>query len=105
MSCYYQFGSKVTGREKYWKPKRNMATKEIRRLVIEGVPYAEIWQQLGISERSFYRYLDRAYKQDREVIAHKITNEDVFHLAMIPSISFFSAFLKCSTMVDLSALR
>jgi hypothetical protein len=29
----------------------------------------------------------------------------IFHPAMIPSMSFFSAFLRCSTMVDLSALR
>jgi DNA invertase Pin-like site-specific DNA recombinase len=52
------------------KPKLDEeAMREIRRLVVDGIPHEEIWQKLRASRRTFYRYLNTAVEEDRELIS------------------------------------
>ena len=39
--------------------------QDIRRLSTEGHSYDSIAQQVGLSQRQFYRYLNKVYEQDR----------------------------------------
>jgi hypothetical protein len=51
--------------------------REIRRLVVDGVPYPDIWQRLGISKKSFYRYLNLVFDYDSRVMNERIGEEEV----------------------------
>jgi ACT domain-containing protein len=47
---------------------------EIRKRVIDGESYEDIQQQLGLSKRTFYRYLQNVFKEDKKVL--EIQNVD-----------------------------
>jgi DNA-binding CsgD family transcriptional regulator len=47
---------------------------EIRQKMLEGVINNEIMELLGISKRTFYRYMDKIYKQDKEELEKKNEN-------------------------------
>jgi hypothetical protein len=61
----------------YFKPKKLAAMREIRRLVIAGTSHQDIQRQLGLSERSYYRYLQDCFKEDRERLAQSITTDEI----------------------------
>ena len=48
---------------------------EIRRLVTEGYNYEQIREVLGIPRRSFYRYLNRVFEDDRRALQEKNSEE------------------------------
>jgi hypothetical protein len=49
--------------------------REIRRLVVDGVPYPVIWNRLGISKKSFYRYLHAVFEYDSRIMNERIGEE------------------------------
>ena len=51
--------------------------REIRRLVIAGTSYQDIQHQLGLSERSYCRYLQDCFKEDRERLAQSVTTDEM----------------------------
>jgi hypothetical protein len=51
--------------------------REIRRLVIDGVPHPDIWQRLGISKKSFYRYLNAVFDYDTRVMKERTNDEEI----------------------------
>ena len=51
--------------------------REIRRLVIAGTSYQDIQRQLGLSERSYCRYLQDCFKEDRERLAQSVTTDEL----------------------------
>jgi len=51
--------------------------REIRRLIIAGVPHQDIQRQLGLAEKTYYRYLDAAFKEDRERLAESVTTDEM----------------------------
>ena len=51
--------------------------REIRRLVIAGTSHQDIQRQLGLSERSYYRYLQDCFKEDRERLAQSVTTDEM----------------------------
>jgi hypothetical protein len=57
--------------------------QEIRRLVVEGFSYQEIQQQLGLSERTFFRYLSAVFAHDRQVMNQRVTDEEVLNQIVI----------------------
>jgi hypothetical protein len=61
----------------YFKPKKLAAMREIRRLVIAGTSHQDIQRQLGLSERSYYRYLQDCFKEDRERLAQSVTTDEL----------------------------
>jgi hypothetical protein len=56
--------------------------REIRRLVVNGVSYCDIWQRLEISKRTFYRYLRVVFDYDERVMNERI-GEDEFMRQMV----------------------
>jgi hypothetical protein len=55
---------------------------EIRRMVIEGNSYNEIQSKLGLSKRTFYRYLNSIFDKDRQVLS-KVNEGEVMTQAAI----------------------
>lgn len=68
---------KAKKRGPYKLPERMQTMQEIYRLIIEGYPYNKIMQQLQISERTFYRYLEVIFANDRRLLAENV-NDDEF---------------------------
>jgi hypothetical protein len=50
------------------KVKRLEAMIEIRRLVVDGHSYDDIQQALGLTKRTFYRYLKRVFEDDKRIL-------------------------------------
>ena len=50
--------------------------QDIRDLIIEGHPYEKIMQQLQIPRRTFYRYLNAVFKDDRRLLAENIDDTE-----------------------------
>jgi AraC-like DNA-binding protein len=50
------------------KVKRLQSMLEIRRRIVDGEGYDTIQQQLGLSKRTFYRYLQHVFREDRKVL-------------------------------------
>jgi Helix-turn-helix domain of resolvase len=84
----------------YHKAGRPEAMGEIRRLVIAGYPYQQIWQQLGISSRTFYRYLNAVFENDREVISRRVLNDEVLTQTAIALERFNSMFRSLQEMAN-----
>jgi hypothetical protein len=84
----------------YYKAGRLEAMGEIRRLVIAGYPYQQIWQQLGISQRTFYRYLKAVFENDREVISQRVLNDEVLTQTAIVLERFNSMFRSLQEMTN-----
>ena len=61
----------------YKLPERMRTMQDIYSLIIEGYPYNKIMQQLQISERTFYRYLEVVFANDRRLLAENV-NDDEF---------------------------
>ena len=69
------------------KPLNNKLRKlefmlEIRRMVVEGSSYNEIQSKLGLSRRTFYRYLNAIFDKDRQVL-RKVNEDEVMTQAAI----------------------
>jgi hypothetical protein len=59
-----------TNKGPYKKPRRDIAKREIRRLIIdEGLTNNQISERLNIPQRSVERYINELYRFDNEVIA------------------------------------
>jgi ACT domain-containing protein len=69
------------------KPLNNKLRKlefmlQIRRMVVEGSSYNEIQSKLGLSRRTFYRYLNAIFDKDRQVL-RKVNEDEVMTQAAI----------------------
>jgi hypothetical protein len=56
---------------------------EIRRLVVEGHNYDQIQEVLGLSKRTFYRYLNRVFEDDKRVLEEKNYEELMRQLVIL----------------------
>jgi len=56
---------------------------EIRRLVVDGHSYDEIQQVLGLSKRTFYRYLKKVFEDDKRVLEEKNHEELMRQLVIL----------------------
>jgi hypothetical protein len=50
--------------------------QDIYSLILEGYPYNKIMQQLQISERTFYRYLEVIFANDRRLLVENVSDEE-----------------------------
>jgi hypothetical protein len=50
--------------------------QDIYSLILEGYPYNKIMQQLQISERTFYRYLEVIFANDRRLLAENVDDTE-----------------------------
>jgi ACT domain-containing protein len=67
----------------YKLPERMQTMQKIYSLIIEGYPYNKIMQQLQISERTFYRYLEAIFANDRRLLAENVTDEEFLNQMVI----------------------
>jgi hypothetical protein len=65
------------------KVRRLQATLEVRRLVVEGHNYDQIQEILGLSKRTFYRYLNRVFEDDKRVLDEKNYEELMRQLVIL----------------------
>lgn len=63
----------------YKLPERMRTMQDIRSLLIEGYTYNQIMQQLGLSERTFHRYLNAVFADDRRLLAENISDEEALN--------------------------
>ena len=63
-------------RSPYKLPERMRTMQDIYNLIIDGYPYNKIMQQLQISERTFYRYLEVIFANDRRLLAENIDDTE-----------------------------
>jgi AraC-like DNA-binding protein len=67
-------------RGKYFKPLREEAIRQIRRLIIEeSYTPTEVQRKLKIPPRSFRRYMHAAFEPERQVLVTKLSDEEVFN--------------------------
>src|SRR5215208_6432779 len=68
----------------YLKPRRTAAINEIKRRVLDKAQSSsEIMQALGLAERTYYRYLDMAFKDEYIEFDKLVTEQDLtFYLAV-----------------------
>jgi hypothetical protein len=64
---------------KYYKPRKKAAMREIRRMIIEGNSHQEIQRQLDLPSRSYFRYVDECFAEDRQRLAQSITNDEILN--------------------------
>jgi hypothetical protein len=63
----------------YNRPQRDAAKREIRRLIVEeGFSYQQCEEYLKIPHRTFQRYVADIFKHDNEVLASRISDEEIF---------------------------
>lgn len=65
------------------KVKRLQAMLEIRKLVVDGHSYDDIQQVLGLSKRTFYRYLKRVFEDDKRVLEKENHDEIMNQVAIL----------------------
>jgi DNA invertase Pin-like site-specific DNA recombinase len=72
------------------KVRRLEAMLEIRRLVVDGHSYDDIQQVLGLSKRTFYRYLNRVFEEDKRVLEKENYKEVMIQVVILrdPKVSF-----------------
>ena len=63
-------------RSPYKLPERTQMMHDIYSLILEGYPYNKIMQQLQISERTFYRYLEVIFANDRRLLVENVSDEE-----------------------------
>ena len=68
--------TKAEKRAPYKLPERMQTMQKIYTLVIEGYSYNKIMQQLQISERTFYRYLEVIFANDRRLLAENVDDTE-----------------------------
>jgi hypothetical protein len=51
----------------------------IRELIVEGRSHYTIIQQLQIPERTYFRYLNKIFEYDREIMRKRIPREEAMH--------------------------
>ena len=74
--------------------------REIRRLVVDGIPYAEIWHRIGISKKSFYRYLHAVFDYDSKVMNERIGEEEVMRQIVILRDRLNKMYQECETIAN-----
>ena len=57
--------------------------QDIYSLILEGYPYNKIMQQLQISERTFYRYLEVIFANDRRLLVENVSDEEFLNQMII----------------------
>jgi len=65
------------------KIRRRRLIIEIRHMVGNGRSYREIMDTLGISERSFYRYLSQAFEHDRQLLMEQERDNLALELSIL----------------------
>jgi hypothetical protein len=68
--------TKAEKRSPYKLPERTQMMQDIYSLILEGYPYNKIMQQLQISERTFYRYLEVIFANDRRLLVENVSDEE-----------------------------
>jgi DNA invertase Pin-like site-specific DNA recombinase len=63
-------------RSPYKLPERMRTMQDIYSLILEGYPYNKVMQQLQISERTFYRYLEVIFANDRRLLAENVSDDE-----------------------------
>jgi AraC-like DNA-binding protein len=53
--------------------------QDIRNLITDGLSYNDIMQRLKLSERTFYRYLNATFEDDRRLLAENISDEEMLN--------------------------
>jgi hypothetical protein len=67
-----------TTRGRYYKPLRDQTIRQIRKLIVEeGLTPSEAQRELQIPERSFHRYMHICFQPEREVLAARISDEEI----------------------------
>jgi hypothetical protein len=61
----------------YFKPNKRAAIREIYRLVVEGVCHQEIQRRLGLAEKTYYRYLNECFAQEKTLLSEGLSKDDV----------------------------
>lgn len=56
---------------------------EMRKLIIEGHSYNEIQDILGLSKRTFYRYLQHIFATDKRALEAQNTEQLMFHMTIL----------------------
>jgi DNA-binding CsgD family transcriptional regulator len=75
MAAFHHHNSK---KRLYKKPKRDIAIREIRRLIIdEGLTNRQISEQLDIPQRTVERYISQLYKHDNELLTGLNRDEEM----------------------------
>lgn len=68
----------------YFKPRKVAAIREIRRMIIAGTSHVDIQRQLNLPEKTYYRYLNSAFAEDRERMKQYVTvDESMTQLAIV----------------------
>jgi hypothetical protein len=63
---------------KYHKPRRDIASKEIRRLIVDqGLTNRQISERLNIPEKTIERYISNLYKHDNQLLSSLKSDEDM----------------------------
>lgn len=57
------------------KSRRLKAISELRKLIVDGFSPSEIQEALGLSRRTYYRYLHSAFASDRQALEKQDTTE------------------------------
>jgi hypothetical protein len=70
-------------RSPYKLPERTQMMQDIYSLILEGYPYNKIMQQLQISERTFYRYLEVIFANDRRLLLENVSDEEFLNQMII----------------------
>jgi hypothetical protein len=67
-----------------YKIRERMLTKQrIYQMMLRGRSYASIMSELGISERTFYRYLDAIFTTERDFLEETLTREELRRQAIL----------------------
>jgi ACT domain-containing protein len=87
----------------YLKPRRTAAINAIRNMIVSQAKNpSEIMNELGLSHRTFYRYLDIAFKDQSIEYDRLITEQDLTHYVSVYQKRLQEAFTE---MTDLSRDR
>lgn len=73
---------KSNDRRLYNKPRRTQAMIEIRRLLVDGYSYDQIMHDLHIPRRTFSRYLNLMFEEDKKQL-NQINQSEVLHQFLV----------------------
>jgi DNA-binding CsgD family transcriptional regulator len=64
-------------RGNYKLRERILTKKQIYDMILKGHTYASIMQELGISERTLYRYIDIIFNQEKDFVKDSLSREEL----------------------------
>lgn len=63
----------------YKLPEKRRTMQDIRSLLISGLTYYDIMEQLHLEPRTFHRYLNMVYEDDRRLLAENINDTEILN--------------------------